>query len=148
MIVSLKTLGLSFAALGFALSPAIAQMSHGGMDHGSGGHVQMDHDRSAHMVEGIGTVVAVDLEGQRVGLDHAPVPELKWPAMRMAFKAGDGIDLAAFAPGDRVQFTLNRVDRGAFPIVELCARTADVVVAGLCAPQMDMPASTAAPSGE
>lgn len=135
MSFSLKRFVVAAAAFGFVLSPAFAQMSHEGMDHGPAGHDQMDHDRSSHMVEGVGTVVAIDLESGRIGLDHAPVPDLKWPAMRMAFKVGDGVDLTAFQPGDKVQFTLHRVEKGAYPIAELCVRTSDAMVPGLCMPR-------------
>jgi Cu(I)/Ag(I) efflux system membrane fusion protein len=65
--------------------PAIAQ---------SGGH------------RGQGKVEAVDAAKGRVELDHAPIPSLKWPAMKMGFAVSDKTALGKLKPGDKVEFTV------------------------------------------
>ena len=62
------------------------------------------------------TGVVVEVEGQRVTLDHAPVPALKWPAMTMPFtlaepalarglKKGQAVDFAFDKQGDDYRIT-------------------------------------------
>lgn len=131
MKISPKTLVLASVLLFAGANSAMADSENGGHDHGA--EMQADHDRTAHMVEGIGSIVAINTGTHRISLDHDPVPALKWPAMRMAFTVGSGVDLAAFKKGDKVQFTLHRAESGAFPIVELCPTASTAVVPGLCA---------------
>ena len=38
-----------------------------------------------------GTVTAIDKAAGTITLDHGPIPEAKWPAMTMAFKAAPSI---------------------------------------------------------
>ena len=40
---------------------------------------------------GTGTVTAIDTAGGKITLDHSPIPELGWPAMKMAFKANPSV---------------------------------------------------------
>ncbi|HEY8571908.1 copper-binding protein [Phenylobacterium sp.] len=54
---------------------------------------------------GVGTVVGIDPPNGTVTLQHGPMPEIGWPAMRMAFKASPQI-IAAVKNGDRVEFDL------------------------------------------
>jgi Cu(I)/Ag(I) efflux system periplasmic protein CusF len=55
--------------------------------------------------KGHGTVTAVDKAASTITLDHGPIPEAKWPAMTMAFKAAPAI-LDATKVGDKVEFDL------------------------------------------
>ena len=57
------------------------------------------------MAKGHGTVTAVDKAAGTITLDHGPIPEAKWPAMTMAFKAAPAITDAAKV-GDKVDFDL------------------------------------------
>ena len=36
-------------------------------------------------VPGTGTVTAVNAPSRKITLDHGPIPEIKWPAMKMEF---------------------------------------------------------------
>lgn len=114
--------------------PAAAQMEHHG-DHKMPGHSmsEMAHDRTAHMVEALATVTAVLPEENHITLSHAAIPEVSWPAATMKFPVSGGIDVTAFSPGDRVQFTLHRAENGSLPLVELCPASGGEVKAGLCA---------------
>ena len=57
------------------------------------------------MAKGHGTVTAIDKAAGTITLDHGPIPEAKWPAMTMAFKAAPAITVAAKV-GDKVDFDL------------------------------------------
>lgn len=55
---------------------------------------------------GIGTVTAVNAAKRKITLDHAPIPAIGWPAMKMEFPTAASVDLKTVKPGDKVQFTL------------------------------------------
>ncbi|AWM59104.1 copper-binding protein [Pseudomonas songnenensis] len=55
----------------------------------------------AHQANGV--IRAIDLQQGSVTIAHGPVPELKWPAMIMPFKA-DAAQLGGLAVGDAVEF--------------------------------------------
>ena len=57
------------------------------------------------MAKGRGTVTAIDKAAGTITLDHGPIPEAKWPAMTMTFKAAPAIADAAKV-GDKVDFDL------------------------------------------
>ncbi|WP_380871943.1 hypothetical protein ACFB49_29010 [Sphingomonas sp. DBB INV C78] len=57
------------------------------------------------MAKGHGTVTAIDKAAGTITLDHGPIPEAKWPAMTMAFKAAPTIT-DAVKVGDKVAFDL------------------------------------------
>src|SRR3546814_5515399 len=57
------------------------------------------------MAKGHGTVTAIDKTAGTITLDHGPIPEAKWPAMTMAFKAAPAI-IDAAKVGDKVDFDL------------------------------------------
>ena len=50
-------------------------------------------------------ITAIDKAAGTITLDHGPIPEAKWPAMTMAFKAAPAITDAAKV-GDKVDFDL------------------------------------------
>ncbi|MBU0920759.1 copper-binding protein [Stutzerimonas kunmingensis] len=55
----------------------------------------------AYRAEGV--IRAIDARQGSVTIAHGPVPELKWPAMVMPFKA-DAAQLGGLAVGDAVEF--------------------------------------------
>ena len=63
------------------------------------------------MAKGTGTVKAVDKTAGTITLDHGPIPEAKWPAMTMTFKAAPAI-LESIQTGDKVAFDLKLVGSG------------------------------------
>jgi RND family efflux transporter MFP subunit len=65
---------------------------------------------------GSGKVVSVNASAGTVEIDHAPMPSLQWPAMRMEFQARDRAALARLKPGDAVQFELSQPKPGEFVI--------------------------------
>ena len=56
--------------------------------------------------KGQGTITAIDKAAGTITLDHGPIPEAKWPAMTMAFKAAPSIT-DAVKVGDKVDFDLS-----------------------------------------
>ena len=65
---------------------------------------------SAIKAKGHGTVTAIDKTAGTITLDHGPIPEAKWPAMTMTFKAAPAITDAAKV-GDKVDFDLTLTGR-------------------------------------
>ncbi|WP_288287816.1 copper-binding protein [uncultured Sphingobium sp.] len=60
------------------------------------------------MAKGHGTVTAIDKAAGTITLNHGPIPEAKWPAMTMAFKAASAITDTAKV-GDKVDFDVTLV---------------------------------------
>jgi len=54
-----------------------------------------------------GTVTAVNTANRKVTLDHGPIADINWPAMKMEFSVAPSVDLSKVKTGDRVQFTLS-----------------------------------------
>jgi Cu(I)/Ag(I) efflux system protein CusF len=57
-----------------------------------------------------GTVQKVDASAEKITLNHGPIPNLDMGAMTMVFKAADKRMLGQVKPGDKVQFTADRVN--------------------------------------
>jgi membrane fusion protein, copper/silver efflux system len=54
------------------------------------------------------TGVVVEIEADSLTLEHAPVPELKWPAMTMPFKLGDKALVRGLTKGRSVSFSFDK----------------------------------------
>lgn len=59
--------------------------------------------------KGTGTVTAVDAAAGTVTIEHGPMPEIGWSAMKMTFRADPAL-LAGVAEGDAVVFDLTVTD--------------------------------------
>jgi Cu/Ag efflux protein CusF len=55
---------------------------------------------------GTGVVRYVDMPTAEIDIAHEPMPSLKWPAMRMTFKAHDTALLKGLKTGDKVEFDI------------------------------------------
>lgn len=64
---------------------------------------KMEMPVEAKMAKSTGTVAAIDKTAGKITLDHAPIPEVSWPAMTMAFDAKPAL-LDGIAVGDKVAF--------------------------------------------
>jgi Cu/Ag efflux protein CusF len=58
-------------------------------------------------VTATGTVTAVNTANRKVTLDHGPIADINWPAMKMEFSVAPSVDLSKVKTGDRVEFTLS-----------------------------------------
>ncbi|WP_197707551.1 copper-binding protein [Sphingobium sp. LB126] len=73
---------------------------------GNMGNMAMEPSAAtAIKAKGHGTVTAIDHSAGTITLDHGAIPEAKWPAMTMAFKAAPAIT-DAVKIGDKVDFDL------------------------------------------
>lgn len=63
--------------------------------------------KAAKTATGTGTITALNVANRKVTLDHAPMPEINWPAMKMEFPVAASVDLAKVKTGDKVRFTLS-----------------------------------------
>jgi Cu(I)/Ag(I) efflux system protein CusF len=57
-----------------------------------------------------GKVEKVDTAQGKITIDHGPIPNLNMDAMTMVFRAQDPAMLKQVKPGDKVQFTADRVN--------------------------------------
>jgi Cu(I)/Ag(I) efflux system protein CusF len=83
-------------------SPALAQS----MDSMPGMSAKDHAAMSAKTVQATGVVTGVDAKAGKITLHHGPIPELKWPAMTMGFKASADV-LKTAKVGQKVTFSLN-----------------------------------------
>ena len=54
-----------------------------------------------------GTVTAMNMADRKITFNHGPIPEIKWPAMKMEFPVGPSVDLSTVKVGDKVRFMLS-----------------------------------------
>lgn len=123
MYASKLALTLIFFALPFT---AVGQAT----DHDHAAHDRPD--QASHMIEATGSVVALKPDTGKIRIAHDPIPALEWPTMTMDFPVTEGVVLEDLSVGDRVQFTLHRVERGVLPVVAICKTEHDGVTPGLC----------------
>ena len=104
MPAKLKTRHAAVAAL---LAGALILSS--GASFAQMGNMPMSKDAqktAAKSASGTGTVVALNTAGKKVTLDHGPMPDIDWPAMKMEFPVAPSVDLSKVKTGDKVRFTL------------------------------------------
>lgn len=58
-----------------------------------------------------GTITAIDADAGTITIDHGAVPAVDWPAMTMAFEAGEALR-SEVAVGDSVTFEFRTSDAG------------------------------------
>ena len=68
---------------------------------------------------GEGSVVEIDVAGNKVTLNHEAIPALKWAAMEMEFEVAPGALPKALKPGDRVQFDMMAGKPGEYVITRI-----------------------------
>ena len=131
------------AAVVFAASPAFAL-------EGGSSAATMQHSDHCGLPMGEGTVNALDVKTSKATIDHTPIAALNWDAMTMDFKAAKGIDLSAFAAGDRVHFLLTEDTKSkSYRIEAMCSLDAPKGLHDACMGKMHETAMTlAAASGK
>ena len=98
------------AAAGLAGAPALAQHS---------GHEQ--HDAAAAAADTVeGVIKKVDKTARKITLQHGELKNLGMGAMTMAFRVKDASLLDKARQGDKVRFTLEKLD-GALTVTSLDA---------------------------
>lgn len=74
---------------------------------------------AAGTASGEGSMVEIDVAGNRVTLDHDPIPALKWPRMEMEFGVAPGALPKNLKPGDRVRFDMKAGKPGEYVITKI-----------------------------
>ncbi len=69
--------------------------------------------------KGQGTINRVDLANGKINLTHGPIRSLGWAGMTMDFPVKEKAMLAGLKPGQRVEFELERVGTGEYPITHI-----------------------------
>lgn len=119
-----------FAAVILTASPAFAL-------EGDGTAEAMQHSQQCGLPMGEGTVTGLDVKASKATIDHAPITALGWDAMVMDFQAAKGVDLSAFAAGDRVHFLLAEDAKSkSYRIEAICALDASPGLHDACMGQM------------
>lgn len=131
------------AAVVFAASPAFAL-------EGDTSGAAMQHSDYCGLPMGDGTVAGLDVKASKATIDHTPIAALNWDAMTMDFKAAKGIDLSAFAAGDRVHFLLTEDTKSkSYRIEAMCSLDAPEGLHDACMGKMHETAmALAAASGK
>jgi Cu(I)/Ag(I) efflux system protein CusF len=65
-----------------------------------------------------GEVRKVDTDAKKITLRHGDIPNLEMTGMTMVFRVSDPALLATVKPGDKVQFTADKVD-GALTVMSM-----------------------------
>ena len=104
MKISMKLAAVLGAWLALAAAPALAD-SH---EH-SGAH---EHGQPAGAAEEFidAEVRAIDRDNGKLTLKHGPIPRYEMAAMTMAFRVADPALLSGLSAGDKVRFTLDKVN--------------------------------------
>lgn len=78
-----------------------------GMDKPMKGMDGMEKSAKASEAKASGTVIAINSSDRKITLDHGPIPEIKWPAMKMEFAVAPNVDLSTVKQGEKVDFALS-----------------------------------------
>lgn len=108
---------LAISAPGLAVQPD--KSSHEnmqGMDHRSTS-ASATQDTQVH--RGQGTVTEVDAKAGKIGIKHAPIQSLGWPAMTMDFKVADKAALKQIKTGRPIAFEMRAAGQGQYLITKI-----------------------------
>ena len=86
---------------------------------------------------GEGNVVEIDVAGNKMTLDHDPIPALKWQRMEMEFEVAPGALPKSVKPGDRVKFDMKAGKPGEYIITRVESVAAAKPVTSSPAPKSD-----------
>jgi Cu(I)/Ag(I) efflux system protein CusF len=103
----LKLAGAAALALLLGAAPGLVSSAHAqSMNMPGMEKKEAPKAAAAKSAAGTGTVTALNAAGRKVTLDHGPMPEMNWPAMKMEFAVAGGVDLSKVKAGDKVRFTI------------------------------------------
>jgi len=89
------------------MSPMLDEIHAQGMQPNMKQMPSMGDAKQGTTASGSGTITAINAAGRKVTFDHRPIPEIKWPAMKMEFPVAASVDLSKVKTGDKVRFTLS-----------------------------------------
>ena len=101
----------SFLCLAVLVLPAalvsLAEIRAQGMQPNMKQMPGMEDAKQRTTASATGTVTAVNPADRKITFNHGPIPEIKWPAMKMEFPVLPSVDLSKVKVGDKVRFTLS-----------------------------------------
>ncbi len=65
-----------------------------------------------------GEIKKIDLEQRKLTIKHETIPNLDMPGMTMVFKVDSKIDLTTLAVGDKILFTVDKIN-GAMTVLSI-----------------------------
>jgi Cu(I)/Ag(I) efflux system periplasmic protein CusF len=71
-----------------------------------------EHEAQASQTSGMikGEVRRIDAENRKITIKHEAIPDLDMAAMTMAFRLADTISIDKLKPGDKIRFSLGKVE--------------------------------------
>jgi Cu/Ag efflux protein CusF len=102
-----RFLGLAILVLSAGLVSSVEVHAQGMQQKGMDRMPGMGDAKQGTTASATGTVTAVNTADRKVTFAHGPIPEIKWPAMKMEFPLGPSVDLSTVKVGDKVRFTLS-----------------------------------------
>jgi Cu/Ag efflux protein CusF len=102
----MKRLAFAAALIVALVAPLPALAEDESQGH-PGAHEQPDQAGAAHKMHGV--VNSVNADAARVNITHDPVESLKWPKMKMNFKAHDPALLKDIKAGMTVDFEIQKM---------------------------------------
>ena len=99
----IKTLPIAALAVLAAILPGCSKQAAPTQNTSADTMTNMAMSTEPKTGKATGTVTAIDMATGKITLDHSPVPELQWPAMKMGFGAKPE-QLKGLAVGDNVVF--------------------------------------------
>ncbi|KJS34506.1 MAG: hypothetical protein VR74_20130 [Hyphomonas sp. BRH_c22] len=70
--------------------------------------------------EGQGTIISIGPDGDFLTIGHGPIEGVGMGAMTMGFETLSRVDLAGFAKGDKVAFSVKQGRDGSFRVTVIC----------------------------
>ena len=108
---------LAISAPGLAVQPDKSSREHmPGMDHRSTS-ASATPDTQVH--RGQGTITEVDTKAGKIGIKHAPIQSLRWPAMTMDFQVADKAALSQAKAGQQITFEMRAGGQGQYVITKI-----------------------------
>ena len=98
-----KTLPIAALAVLAAVLPGCSKQAAPTQNTSADNMTNMAMSTEPKVGKATGTISAIDEATGKITLDHSPVPELQWPAMKMGFGA-KAEQLKGLAVGDKVVF--------------------------------------------
>jgi Cu(I)/Ag(I) efflux system periplasmic protein CusF len=99
--------GLAILVLSSALVSSAEVGAQGMQQKGMDRMPGMGDAKQGTTASATGTVTAVNTADRKITFNHGPIPEIKWPAMKMEFPVLPSVDLSKVKVGDKVRFTLS-----------------------------------------
>jgi len=100
-------LGLAILVMSAALASSAEVRAQGVQQKSMDQMPGMGDGKQGTTASATGTGTAVNTADRKITFNHGPIPEIKWPAMKMEFSVRPSVDLSKVKVGDKVRFSLS-----------------------------------------